>query len=113
MPHRHTGLSSARPTSSRKSRARVTRPPGPAPDALVARSNRAYANAHAALERFKARHPDAEGETAIPLVRLGTDASGEKRTISVTAKRLLGSSEDRIRRRVEESGGPLIEEEAL
>src|SRR5699024_7119449 len=49
----------------------------------------AYANANAALERFKAQHPEAEGESAIPLMRLGSDETGEKRSVNVTAKRLL------------------------
>lgn len=80
---------------------------------MGANYDRAYANAHAALQRFKAQHPDAEGESAIPLVRLGSDESGEKRTINVTAKRLLGYSEERIRQMVEESGGRLVEEDTL
>lgn len=75
--------------------------------------DQAYANAHAALLRFKAQHPDAEGESEIPLVRLGADESGEKRTVNVTAKRLLGYSEERIRQMVEESGGRMVEEERL
>jgi len=73
----------------------------------------AYRRAHEALERFKAEHPEAEGDSAIPLVRLGADETGEKRTVNVTAKRLLGYSEERIRQLVEESGGRAIEEEAL
>lgn len=73
----------------------------------------AYENAHAALQRFKAQHPDAEGETSIPLIRLGSDEAGEKRTINVTAKRLLGYSDEKIRQMVEASGGRTIEEEAL
>jgi Uncharacterized protein conserved in bacteria len=74
---------------------------------------RAYANAQAALERFKSQHPDAEGDSAIPLVRLGADESGDKRTVNVTAKRLLGYSEERIRQMVAESGGRLIEEDTF
>ncbi|EKF40787.1 ferritin-like domain-containing protein [Nitratireductor indicus] len=73
----------------------------------------AYENAHAALERFKAQHPEAEGESAIPLVRLGADEAGEKRTINVTAKRLLGYSDERIRKLVAESGGRMVEEDTL
>lgn len=73
----------------------------------------AYQRAHEALERFKAQHPEAEGNSAIPLVRLGADESGEKRTVNVSAKRLLGYSEERIRQLVEASGGRTIEEEAL
>jgi uncharacterized ferritin-like protein (DUF455 family) len=73
----------------------------------------AYRRAHEALERFKAKHPEAEGDSVIPLVRLGADETGEKRTVNVTAKRLLGYSEERIRQLVEESGGRAIEEEAL
>lgn len=73
----------------------------------------AYENAHAALERFKAQHPEAEGELAIPLVRLGADEAGEKRTINVTAKRLLGYSDERIRKLVAESGGRMVEEDTL
>jgi uncharacterized ferritin-like protein (DUF455 family) len=73
----------------------------------------AYQRAHEALERFKAQHPEAEGESAIPLVRLGADESGDKRTVNVTAKRLLGYSEERIRQLVAASGGRTIEEDAL
>lgn len=73
----------------------------------------AYQRAKEALERFKAQHPEAEGDSAIPLVRLGADESGEKRTVNVTAKRLLGYSEERIKQLVDASGGRTIEEETL
>jgi uncharacterized ferritin-like protein (DUF455 family) len=73
----------------------------------------AYQRANEALERFKAKHPEAEGDSPIPLVRLGADESGEKRTVNVTAKRLLGYSEERIQQLVEASGGRAVEEETL
>lgn len=74
---------------------------------------KAYLNANAALERFKAQHPEAEGESEIPLVRLGSDEAGEKRAVNVTAKRLLGYSEERIHQLVEQSGGRMVEEEGF
>ena len=73
----------------------------------------AYQRAHEALDRFKAQHPEAEGESAIPLMRLGAAESGDQRTVNVTAKRLLGYSEERIRQLVEASGGRTVEEEAV
>lgn len=73
----------------------------------------AYQRAHEALKRFKAQHPEAEGESAIPLVRLGADEAGDKRTVNLTAKRLLGYSDEKIAELVRASGGRTIEEEAL
>jgi uncharacterized ferritin-like protein (DUF455 family) len=73
----------------------------------------AFARARAALNAFKARHPEAEGESEIALVRLGADEGGSKRLVNATAKRLLGYSEADIRRLVSESGGSLIEDEAV
>jgi uncharacterized ferritin-like protein (DUF455 family) len=72
----------------------------------------AFAHAHKALEAFKARHPEAEGNSEIPLIRLGADEAGSKRTVNARAKRLLGYSEEEIRKLVAESGGTLLEEES-
>jgi len=73
----------------------------------------AYARARDALNAFKARHPEAEGSSEIGLVRLGADEGGSKRLVNATAKRLLGYSEAEILRLVSESGGSLIEDEAV
>lgn len=73
----------------------------------------AFERARAALNAFKARHPEAEGESEIALVRLGADEGGSKRLVNATAKRLLGYSEEEIHRLVKESGGALIEDEAV
>jgi hypothetical protein len=66
-----------------------------------------------ALNAFKARHPEAEGESEIALVRLGADEGGAKRMVNVTAKHPLGYSEADISRLVRESSGSLIEDEAF
>lgn len=73
----------------------------------------AFARARDALNTFKALHTEAEGESKIALVRLGADEGGSKRLVNATAKRLLGYSEEEIRRLVRESGGALIEDEAV
>jgi hypothetical protein len=73
----------------------------------------AYDRARVALDSFKAKHPEAEGDSQIPLVRLGADEGGSRRRVNVTAKRLLGYSEEQITRLVEESGGARIEDAAI
>lgn len=56
----------------------------------------AFASAHRALEEFKSSH-DAEGEPSpIPFVRLGVDETGSGRLVNVSAKRLVGFSEEEI-----------------
>ena len=70
----------------------------------------AYARARVALNSFKAKHPEAEGASKIPLVRLGADEGGQRRRVNATAKRLLGYSEERITRLVDESGGARIDD---
>jgi hypothetical protein len=73
----------------------------------------AFDRARTALNSFKAKHPEAEGDSTIPLVRLGTDEGGSRRRVNATAKRLLGYSEEQITRLVEESGGARIEDAAI
>jgi hypothetical protein len=73
----------------------------------------AYDRARVALNSFKAKHPEAEGDSRIPLVRLGGDEGGSRRRVNATAKRLLGYSEEQITRLVEESGGARIEDAAI
>jgi hypothetical protein len=73
----------------------------------------AYERARVALNSFKAKHPEAEGDSRIPLVRLGGDEGGSRRRVNATAKRLLGYSEEQITRLVEESGGARIEDAAI
>jgi uncharacterized ferritin-like protein (DUF455 family) len=75
--------------------------------------DKAYSNANAALDHFKSQHSEASGATQIPLLRLGADESGNRRTVNVTAKKLLGYSDERIRQLVESSGGRVVEEEAF
>jgi hypothetical protein len=58
----------------------------------------ALAAARRSLEEFKASHDDEGAETSIPLVRLGADETGPRRTVNVAAKRLLGYSEADIER---------------
>ncbi len=56
----------------------------------------AFASAHRALEEFKSSH-DGEGEASpIPLVRLGVEETGSGRLVNVSAKRLVGFSDDEI-----------------
>jgi hypothetical protein len=73
----------------------------------------AFKAARAALSKFKAQHPDAKGGSQIPLVRLGADEEGSKRTVNITAKKLLGYSDEEIDRLVKKSGGTTIEEETV
>lgn len=75
--------------------------------------DKAFAHARVALTSFKSKHPEAEGESKLTLVRLGTDEGGPKRVVNATAKRLLGYSEEDIRRLCEESGGSLLEDETV
>lgn len=56
----------------------------------------AFARARSALEKFKSSH-DSDGESSpIPLLRLGVDETGSGRLVNVSAKRLVGFSEDEI-----------------
>jgi uncharacterized ferritin-like protein (DUF455 family) len=73
----------------------------------------AFKAARAALSKFKAQHPDAKGGSQIPLVRLGSDEEGSKRTVNITAKKLLGYSDEEIDRLVKKSGGTTIEEKTV
>jgi uncharacterized ferritin-like protein (DUF455 family) len=56
----------------------------------------AFARAHRSLEEFKSSHDAEGGESPIPLVRLGVDETGSNRVVNVSAKRLVGFSEDEI-----------------
>jgi uncharacterized ferritin-like protein (DUF455 family) len=58
----------------------------------------AYARAHAALEEFKSMHGDDDGESPIPLLRLGADETGPRRQVNLEAKRLVGFSAADIER---------------
>jgi len=65
----------------------------------------AYSRARAALDEFKSMHDDEGTESPIPLVRLGIDETGPKRTVNVEAKRLVGFSDEEIARVEKEAGG--------
>ena len=69
----------------------------------------ALAAARRSLEQFKSMHDDEGGERAIPLVRLGADETGAGRVVNVTAKRLLGYSEEEIEE-ISAGAGSRIEE---
>ena len=69
----------------------------------------ALAAARHSLEQFKSMHDDEGGESAIPLVRLGADETGPGRVVNVTAKRLLGYSEDEIEE-ISAGAGSRVEE---
>lgn len=56
----------------------------------------AFAHAHRSLEEFKASHDAEGGDSPIPLVRLGVDETGPNRVVNVSAKRLVGFSEEQI-----------------
>lgn len=58
----------------------------------------AYAQALHSLEEFKGAHDEEGAESPIPLVRLGADETGSRRVVNVTAKRLLGFSDEEIER---------------
>jgi hypothetical protein len=44
---------------------------------------------------------------------LGADEEGSKRTVNITAKKLLGYSDEEIDRLVKKSGGTTIEEKTV
>lgn len=69
----------------------------------------ALAAARHSLEQFKSMHDDEGGESAIPLVRLGADETGPGRVVNVTAKRLLGYTEDEIEQ-ISAGAGSRVEE---
>jgi hypothetical protein len=69
----------------------------------------ALAGARRSLEEFKSMHDDEGGESAIPLVRLGADETGPGRVVNVTAKRLLGYSEEEIEE-ISADAGSRVEE---
>ncbi len=52
--------------------------------------------AHRSLEEFKSSHDAEGGASPIPLVRLGVDETGSDRVVNVSAKRLVGFSEEEI-----------------
>jgi uncharacterized ferritin-like protein (DUF455 family) len=56
----------------------------------------ALARARRSLEEFKSSHDAQGGDSPIPLVRLGVDETGPDRVVNVSAKRLVGFSEDEI-----------------
>jgi uncharacterized ferritin-like protein (DUF455 family) len=56
----------------------------------------AFARAHRSLEEFKSSHDAEGGDSPIPLVRLGVDETGSNRVVNVSAKRLVGFSEEEI-----------------
>jgi uncharacterized ferritin-like protein (DUF455 family) len=65
----------------------------------------AYARAQAALEEFKSMHgDDDDGESPIPLLRLGADETGPRRQVNLEAKRLVGFSAADIERMAERPG---------
>jgi uncharacterized protein DUF455 len=58
----------------------------------------AYERAFASLEEFKDQYAADGAPSAIPLLRLGLDDTGEKREINVEAKKLIGFSDEEIAR---------------
>jgi hypothetical protein len=56
----------------------------------------AFTRAHRSLEEFKSSHDAEGGDSPIPLVRLGIDETGANRVVNLTAKRLVGFSDDEI-----------------
>jgi hypothetical protein len=56
----------------------------------------AAAQARRSLEEFKSSHDAEGGASPIPLVRLGVDETGSNRIVNVSAKRLVGFSEEEI-----------------
>lgn len=56
----------------------------------------AATRARRSLEEFKRSHDAEGGESPIPLVRLGVDETADNRIVNVSAKRLVGFSEEEI-----------------
>lgn len=67
----------------------------------------AFTRARRSLEEFKSTHGDEGGDSPIPLVRLGVDETGPGRVVNVSAKRLVGFSEEEIAAIAGDSGQTL------
>lgn len=58
----------------------------------------AYGRAFAALEEFKDQYAPDGAPSAIPLLRLGLDETGDKRAMNLEAKKLIGFTDEEIER---------------
>jgi uncharacterized ferritin-like protein (DUF455 family) len=65
----------------------------------------AYERAFSSLEEFKDQYAPDDAPSAIPLLRLGLDETGDKRAVNVEAKKLIGFSDEEIERMRGQAGG--------